>query len=407
MRSIPKKGKERWLNIQINPIFKNNVIVGFTSVAQDITHKKITEYELKTLKRAIEQSPVCVIITDNYSRIEYVNPFFTKITGYTSKEVYSKNPRMFKSGLHDKDFYENILDTILSGKTWDGEIYNKKKNGEHFWAKSIISPIVNKKGDITNFVAIQEDVTYEKLLNEELIEAKEKAEKSNKLKSEFLAQMSHEIRTPLNALINYSDIIKDELENQISSDLIELFDGIEVTGKRIIRTVNAILNMSELQAGTYSVTREEVNIEKIIKNIFNEFKNRAIHKGLDLYKVIETKASSIRTDEFAITQIMSNLVDNAIKYTKSGYVKIILKRNIADNLVIEIHDTGIGISEEYIPHLYDAFTKEQQGYNGVHEGNGLGLALVKKYCEIIGAKVEVKSKKGTGSKFSVIFTNIK
>lgn len=239
---------------------------------------------------------------------------------------------------------------------------------------------------------------------EELRKAKEKAEKTDKLKTEFLAQMSHEIRTPINVISNFTSLIEDYIDFEKFPEANDDFKIITNAGNRLIRTVDQILNMSELQTGNYKTEFKEVDIfQGILEPIYREMKSMALDKGL-LFEVINsTDRTVVKADEYSIAQIFFNLIDNAIKYTEKGEIKILIKSDVKDKLVVSVQDTGIGIGEEYLPELFNPFRQEQQGYTRQYEGNGLGLALVKKYCELNNAEIEVQSRKSAGSVFSVSF----
>ncbi|NCS89463.1 MAG: PAS domain S-box protein [Ignavibacteria bacterium] len=383
----------------------NGIVVGSMAVCFDITERKKAEEKIIILSRAVEQSPTSVIITNQDGAIQYVNAKFCDITGYTKEEVIGKNPRILKSGQHDKNFYENLWDTILTGKDWHGEILNKKKSGELFWGNTQISPVVNENGDINNFVAVIENITGKKKIIEELIVAKRKAETLDKMKTEFLAQMSHEIRTPLNAMMNYTSFLKDDLSADKSKELSEIFESISDSGSRIVRTIDMILNASELQVGGYDYIEKKIDIYgEIIKRVCRDLRHFLESKKLKLRITKLTENTSVLCDEYSIYQTLLNLIDNAIKYTEEGFVDVRLLRNDEDNLQIEIEDTGIGISEKYIDHLFDAFSQEETGYSRKFEGTGLGLSIVKKYCELNRIRIDVKSKKKVGTTFTLTFS---
>ena len=372
----------------------------YTGIIRDISERKRDEEEIKKLSTGVEQSSSSIVITDVEGNIEYVNKKFTEITGYTSEEAIGKNPRILKSGKHDPQIYNELWTTIKSGKEWHGELLNKKKSGELFWESESISPIVNTHGKITNFIAVKDDITEHKKLVEELREEKKRAEAADKMKSEFLAQMSHEIRSPLNAVINFTNIIKEETADIKSEELKLSFDAIDSASKRIIRTIDLILNMTDLQLGTYKVTKRSVELSGLLKNLINEYESTAKAKNLNLLFKCELEETMIETDDYAANQIFANLIDNAIKYTDQGLVEIrLLQEN--DKYKVEIEDSGIGISEEYLPELFSPFSQEEHGYSRKFEGAGLGMALVKKYCEIIKADISVKSKKNIGTTFTV------
>lgn len=240
--------------------------------------------------------------------------------------------------------------------------------------------------------------------NKNLIIAKEEAEKSDRLKSEFLAQMSHEIRTPIHILMSYSNLIRDEIEDQIDSDLRSNFNAIEDAGKRIIRTTDLILNMSEIATGTYEYIDDTFDIyDNVLQSIYDEFKVVAAEKKIAFNLIKETEATLITADKYSVYQIFTNLIDNSLKYTNSGKVDIIVYNDSDGKVSVAASDTGIGIAEEYIPYLFKPFMQEDQGYSRRFEGNGLGLALVKNYCDLNQATIKVESKKGEGSSFIVTF----
>lgn len=242
-----------------------------------------------------------------------------------------------------------------------------------------------------------------KLVEEELKAAKERAEKSDRLKSEFLAQISHEIRTPINAIFCFTSFIRSELEGKISEDLKDGFDTIENGSKRLIRTIDLILNMSSVQTGNYDLRVVPTELDHMLKDIIREFTPQARTKNIALHYVNLTDNSYINTDNYTISQVFINLIDNAIKFTRSGEVNVRLSRSVDGSVSVEVRDTGIGISEDYMSRLFMPFSQEEQGYTRRFEGNGLGLALVKKYCEINNAVISVQSKKGEGTLFTVVF----
>lgn len=404
-RHIKKDGTQIEVDIISHAIIFNGRKADLV-LATDITEKLRAQEEVVKLSRAVEQSPVAIVITNTEGLIEYVNPKYEELTGYKFEEVKGKKTNVLRSGHTTKDEYRRLWETIISGNEWRGEFHNRKKNGELFWASTSISPIKNGGGEVKFYLAIKEDITERKELMNELIHAKDKAERSNQLKSEFLAQVSHEIRTPLNAMLSHSRFIQDELEdNGIKSESIEeSVDGIQISGKRIIRTIDLILNASELQTGLYEYYPKRVSLrEEILGSMEKEFSLQAEEKNLDFIINIETGYDSVICDEYSVGQIFSNLIDNAIKYTNDGFVKVNLYRDFQDKLVATVEDSGIGISDAYLPELYTPFSQEDRGYSRKFDGNGLGMALVKKYCELNEIEIDVESRKGAGTKFTLIF----
>lgn len=241
-------------------------------------------------------------------------------------------------------------------------------------------------------------------ISREMEVAKQKAEESEKVKSQFLAQMSHEIRTPINTIYNYSSFIKDELEGKIPAELNDGFEAIKIATDRLTRTIDLILNISTVEAGTYEPVFEKLSLKyDIILPVLSEFQKAAGNKNLML-KFVEGENNDVELvlDQYSIVQALANLVHNAIKYTIKGNIEIRLEKS-TDKLFIAVKDSGIGISQSFIDKLFDKFSQDSDEYSRGTEGNGLGLNLVKHYCDINNAHVEVESEKGVGSEFRIVF----
>lgn len=365
-------------------------------ITSEILNREIIEKNEKRLKSLIDTIPDILFVLDkdgNYVDI------------HTPKDELLVNPKSTLIGNNINQFLEADLvsrymdainSTIRNDRLTQFDYYLEVPAGTKYFNARII-----KNSEDTVLVVIR-DITEKKIHEEELKKAKEEAEKSNRLKSEFLAQMSHEIRTPINAMLSFTSLLKDEISNDIDEDLKESFDIISNAGNRLIRTIDLILDMSDVQAGSYDYNPQEVDINEVLKKLIAEFSLTAKTKGLTLKSNLCNDSSVITVDEYTIRQIFANLIDNAIKYTNKGQIEVITYFN-KEKLIAEVADTGIGINEENKSLIFEPFRQEYQGYSRKFEGNGLGLALVKNYCEMNNAEIEVESKKGFGSKFRVIF----
>ncbi|MCX6151597.1 MAG: PAS domain S-box protein [Ignavibacteriales bacterium] len=408
----------KWSTISILLItgivyFSFNIIKAKTVIREEVERKKAAQAlasSEKKFRTLVEVSPDSIILTDLSGNIKICNHKTVQILGYmNTDELINKNVTDLVAP-EDKTKVNNLLQkTINKEISGELELCFFRKNGSSFTVEVNTAVLLNEQEQPIAIAAIARDVTERKKNQEALTEAKEKAEKSDTLKSEFLAQMSHEIRSPINTILSFASLLKEEIHDTVSDDLKISFSGIDNAGKRIIRTIDMILNMSEIQIGTYEPVFHQVNLFKdILEKLFVEFKQTASDKGLELFLInnIPHKDIFIYADEYTLVQIFDNLINNAIKYTDSGSVQIIISNIQSTKILIEIKDTGIGISDEFIPRLFEPFGQEEQGYTRRYEGNGLGLALVKKYCDINNLDLEVESEKGIGSNFKVIYKMI-
>ncbi len=265
----------------------------------------------------------------------------------------------------------------------------------------------NEHKEILELVAAQVSRVIErKRYEDKLLKARNVAEESVRLKSEFLAQVSHEIRTPLNSILSFSSLIRNELAGTLSEELEETFEYIERGGNRLTRTIDLILNVSKMQNQQYKIELHEVDlVDEVLRPVIKELKTKACEKGIKLDLDCDNKSFRLVCDQYSLNQLFVNLVENAIKYTNEGSITVKIFKNDIGNVQVDIVDTGIGISEEYIPKLFEPFSQEEQGYTRTHEGIGLGLSLVKSYAELNNAEIKVKSEKNIGSTFSVIFNS--
>lgn len=382
---------------------KGNNVVSLEGFIRDITVLKLSEEKLNVQRTALESAVNGIVITDVNGKIDWVNNAFIELTGYNLIELIGKKTNILNSGKQDETFYNNLWSTIISGRSWHGELINRRKNGSLYTEEMTITPVKDNSGNITNFIAIKMDVSDRILFQNELVQAKEKAEQSNKLKDAFIANISHEIRTPLNGILGMTGLLKGSLQKYIKDDENNYFTAIEQSSSRIVRTIDMILNYSRLHIGEFSPVQKQFDLVLLIDNIKKEYLSLAAAKGLELSFSNKIKDIIIEADEYCIAQAISNLVDNAIKYTSKGYVKLILFKDTSNNILLDIMDSGIGISKDYILNIYAPYTQEEIGYNRGYEGVGLGMSLVKKYLDINGFEISVKSEKNKGTTFTLHF----
>lgn len=371
------------------------------TTVMDITVRKKTEERIKILTRSVEQSPAAIIITDRNANIEFVNSKFTEMTGYTAEEVIGKNPRILSSGQTPQDNYLELWDSLIEKKEWHGEFLNKKKNGELFWQEANISPILNENGDIAYFVAVQEDITPRKRMIEELVIAKKRAEELNKLKSNFLANMSHELRTPMVGILGGTEYLKEE---ESLTEIRRIAEIINNSGNRLMRTLNQILDLSSIESNERQININRVNVVDVAMESIILYKAAAAKANLTLEMDIKHEMAEAEIDENLLMQIIDNLINNAIKFTKKGGIVVEVCREQVEGrpyVAVRVIDTGIGISKENQEIIFEEFRQASEGMQRKFQGTGLGLTIAKKFTEIMGGEISVSSELNKGTTFTV------
>jgi PAS domain S-box-containing protein len=356
---------------------------------------------LRKLFRAIEQSPVTIVITDIHGTIEYVNPHFTEMTGFTLEESIGQNPRIQHSGVTPLEIYADLWSTISAGKTWEGDLQNKNKNGTLFWEHATISALRDSGGAITHYLAVKEDVTEKRTILEQLTVAKEQAEGASIAKSQFLATMSHEIRTPMNGVIGMTGLL---LETDLNDEQREYTAIIGKSGENLLTLINEILDFSKIEAGRMDLELLDFDLRVTLEDTAEMLAFRADDAGLELIcRIDPTVPSYLNGDPGRLRQIITNLVGNAIKFTKNG--EVVISASLQADLdgyatiLFEIHDTGIGIPASRCAAVFEPFTQADGSTTRKYGGTGLGLAICKQLSHLMGGEIGVTSEEGRGSTF--------
>ena len=370
-------------------------------VLRDVTERRNVNERLRILTMAMEQSPVSVVITDREGAIEYVNPKFTTVTGYTYEEAIGSKPRILKSGFHDSEFYRGLWDVLLAGREWHGQFCNRRKNQQPFWESASISGVKNASGKITHFVAVKEDITERKRVDEELQMAKEAAEAASRAKSVFLANVSHEIRTPMNAILGFSQLLLRSTD--IAPEHRKQVETIKRAGEHLLKLINDVLEMSKIEAGRTTLRQAVFDLLALLDDIHAMIKVRTDEKGLEF--VLERDGGLPRHvvgDEGKLRQVLINLLGNAVKFTSVGAVKLRVRvaRDEAHQLFLlaEVEDSGAGIAETDIEILFRQFEQTETGRRA-GSGTGLGLAISREFVRLMGGDMGVTSRLGKGSIF--------
>jgi PAS domain S-box-containing protein len=410
-RVIWPDGSVHWISSRSNVTFEGDHkparVVG---VSFDVTEQKQNEEQLRILSKAVQQSPVSIILTDTNGDIQYANPKAVEVTGYSLNELLGQNPRILKSGETSPEQYRELWTTIAEG-VWRGVLHNKKKNGEPFWEAATISPIRGESGTVTHYLAVKEDITEQRAMAQdlqerkraerELLQAKEAAEAANRAKSTFLANMSHEIRTPLNAVLGYSQLMLRD--PGLGSAAKENLHIINRSGEHLLALITDILDMSKIEAGKTTLNPLAFDLHSLLADLNSMFSLRAQAKDLQFEVLIAPGCERfIEADKGKLRQVLINLTGNAVKFTEAGSVTLRVStcRNEGGQakLAVAVEDTGPGIGVAEQSRLFQPFSQSESGTN-LHGGTGLGLAISQQFVRLMGGEVGLSSELGVGSTF--------
>ncbi len=373
-------------------------------IASDITNERKTQELLELRYSALEATANAIMIADGQGDIQWVNPAFTRMTGYSLEEACGKNPNaLVHSGFYDDEFYSAMWQTILAGNVWFGKLTNRRKDGTLYTEEQTITPVRNSSGEITHFIAIKQDVTErdrgeQLMLEHERLKSRfRKEQEQNFLIVRTISALSHDLRTPLSVISVAKDILSryfdrlslekrqqklDSIERQLQYAL-ELLDD-------TVRLVNSNLNHRIFHPAF-------VNLDVLCQISVDEISETSVGHTLKFVNVSGTKTASV--DEILLSRILLNLLTNAAKYSpEGGEVRLELDAT-AEHIVLRVIDHGIGISPEDLPHIFDPFFRAAT-VNEI-KGTGLGLSIVKECVERHKGLIHVDSVVGQGTTFTV------
>ncbi len=345
----------------------------FIGLIRDITERKLAEDELRKLSRAIEQSPVSVLITDAVGNIEYVNAKFSEVTGYSAQEVMGRNPRIVQSGLTPIDVYRSMWETILGGKYWRGKLQNRKKSGELFWEEIHISAIRDSESKATNFVAVTEDIT-ERI-------------KVERMKSEFVSIVSHELRTPLTSIRGSLGLLAGGVGGELPAQAQALVEIAHKNSERLILLVNDILDMEKIESGKMDFQLSPIKLMPLLKQAVDG--NRAYAEQYRVSYELESEVpeAMVNVDANRLIQVLANLLSNAAKFSHVGGKVTVAATSDGERIRVAVNDHGSGISDEFRDRIFQKFAQADSSDTRKKGGTGLGLSITKAMVEQMGGSI--------------------
>lgn len=370
----------------------------FTAFIRDVSERVEIENQMKLSAVALKAANP-LMITDNNLKILTLNEAYTKLVGYKIEEIQGSVPEI-TSPLNQKQTYYNELWACLgSQEPWNGEHLFIKKDGSHFHGKVSISPIIDDHNQTSHYVIQIVDISSLKSTLKALRDTQAEAEKANLAKSQFLANMSHEIRTPLHSIITVNELL---LKSHLSPEARNLVDISLQGGNSLISIINDILDFSKIEAGEMKLKKSSFDLVKIVEEVIELFQHPAKEKNILILSSIEPEMDCFfYGDSVRIKQILTNLMSNAVKFTNRGGISINLGLSELKEVIIEVEDTGEGMSKEDCQNVFSEFFQANSSNTKQHEGTGLGLAIVQNLVKLMHGEVSLKSQKGSGTCFTI------
>ena len=394
-----RDGHPYWIRISCTPLVEKGQFSGYVAIQTDVTERRRAEAALKLQEdrfRALVQSSSDVMsILDAEGRIAYESPAAKAVLGYEPEELVGHSASEF---IHERDI-ETATRAFAAAVSTPGRAVSvsfRWRHSDGSWVdleavgtSRLDDPAV--QGVVFNSRDVSTSLRYEAER-----EARLRAEEMLRLKAAFLSNMSHEIRTPLTAILGSGEILADE----VGPELQDFADAVCSGGERLMRTLTSVLDLAQIEAGEMHPQSRPVDVAAHLDATVQALRPLADDKGLLVRLDVEEGLPVVSLDPCLLDRIVTNLVGNAIKFTEDGSVKV-RARYGGDHLVLEVSDTGIGMDPTSQERLFNPFQQASEGRNRSHEGNGLGLAIVRNVTELMGGQVTVASVLGEGSRFRV------
>lgn len=381
----------------------------FTGFMADITERKTVEESLRVneekYRSILANMKLGLLEVDNDGKITYANNSFCYMSSYTMPELIGKTAAdLFLSGDNseiEKEKWKNREKGIADAY----EVETRDKNGDKKWWLISGAPRYNDKSELVGSIGIHLDITDQKIQEIELVEARIEAEQSAYSKEIFLANMSHEIRTPMNAIMSMANqLAKTNLEPQQEFYL----ETIHTASKNLLVIINDVLDLSKIDAGKLSLENIGFNLIDVLQNAMQVITHKGEEKGLDLNNFyFDGNISPVLIgDPYRLNQVLLNLMTNAVKFTERGSVdlncRVIADKPNSQVIHVSVVDTGIGMEDAFVQHLFDKFSQEYESVSRKYGGTGLGMSICKELIEQMGGEIFVDSEKGVGSTISFV-----
>jgi PAS domain S-box-containing protein len=390
---------------KLNEELEDRVKERTQELLKEIETRKNTEKALKESEQRLENilnyAPILVYINDLEGRYIFVNKEFERLMELPYYQIIGKkDSELFPKERSERNIAQNkMVISAKSARIFENESH--KKDGTHYFV-DILFPIIDSNNEVYATCGWSIDITDRKKTERILLEAKERAESADRLKSAFLATMSHELRTPLNSIIGFTGILMKQIAGPLNDEQLKQLGMAKASAQHLLALINDVLDISKIEAGQLVVSYKNFNFYNMINKVISSVQPLADKKNIKLLSEIDPDVKELFSDERRVEQILINIINNAIKFTDMGFVKIKSER-VKDNIVVKVIDSGIGIKKEDLDKLFKPFIQVDSGLARNHEGTGLGLSISQKLIDKLNGTISVESEIGKGSTFTITF----
>ncbi|MCC8425234.1 PAS domain-containing protein [Mucilaginibacter sp. UR6-11] len=392
-----------WVAMSNSPLFNDaGDVERQVTTMLDITESKKTESELKLLSMVASNTTSGVVINNAQGEIEWVNDAFEKITGFDIDDVRNTHlGDVLQGELTDVSIIQKGRELSKNKQSFEVDLLGYRKDGTPMWITVINSVILNREGAVDKYIEVVIDISAKKKVELELIDAREEALQLSRAKDMFISVMSHEIRTPLNAVIGMSHLL---LEGNPLESQKENLNVLKFSADNLLNLINDVLDFTKIETGNIELEQESINLRQMVQSITGSLQYKTKEKNIYLDAQVDPAVPEIVVgDVTRLSQILLNLVNNAVKFTDRGGVKIELavidqtRKNV--RIRFSVTDTGIGIANDKLYTIFESFKQADKSTTRKYGGTGLGLAISKRLIELHDSRINVDSEPGKGSTF--------